>query len=134
MNALRYTSALFLSLIILLAGCTPLKYQSVNLDADDTPVRTDGYIDRKVSEGVHVIEVRHENIAALMIQKESTLNNLKGIWERRASELCPKGYQGQPEVIQPDQARTDAFYCTLRACQKYLLVSGIVYCNTVYKF
>jgi hypothetical protein len=121
--------------ITILSGCSSnLPYTQANLEVEREQRITDGYVDKEVSAGVHVIEVRHEDLIALTIQKEKTLDNLKSIWRQRAAELCPKGYQGEPEVIQPDEARTDEFFCTLNICQKYLLVSGIAYCKTVYEF
>ncbi|MED5440592.1 MAG: hypothetical protein VYA77_04680, partial [Pseudomonadota bacterium] len=116
-----------------LTGCAPLDYQAVQLDSPEQPSQTDGYINKEVSEGVHVIEVRHESLPAMMLAKERTLSNLKDIWHRRASELCKKGYQGEPEIIRPDEARTDEFYCTLNVCQKYLLASGVAYCKATYE-
>lgn len=133
MNAPRLSHVLLLTLLIHLASCAPLEYQAVQLDSPEQPVQTDGYITKEVSEGVYVIEVRHENLPAMMLQKEKTLNNLKDIWHRRASELCKKGYQGEPEIIRPDEARTDEFYCTLNVCQKYLLASGVAYCKATYE-
>lgn len=121
--------------IALLSGCSStLPYTQANLEVERDQRTTDGFVDKEVSAGVHVIEVRHEDVVALTLKKEKTLNNLKDIWHQRADELCPKGYQGEPEVIQPDEARTDEFFCTLKVCQKYLLVSGIAYCKTVYEF
>jgi hypothetical protein len=123
------------ALSLLLSACTsPLPYTQADLSVEREQRITDGYVDKEVSAGVHVIEVRHEDILALTIQKEKTLSNLKSIWQQRAKELCPKGHQGEPEVIQPDEARTNEFFCTLNICQKYLLVSGIAYCKTVYEF
>lgn len=121
--------------ITLLNGCaSTLPYTQANLAVERDQRVTDGYVDKVISTGVHVIEVRHEDAISLMWHKEQTLNNLKDIWRQRAGELCPKGYQGEPEVIQPDEARTDEFFCTLKVCQKYLLVSGVAYCKTVYEF
>ena len=133
MNALRLFPVLLVTLLLILAGCAPLDYQAVQLDSPERPAQTDGYSNKEVSEGVHVIEVRHESLPAMVLQKEQTLNNLKDIWHRRATELCPKGYQGEPEIIRPDEARTDEFYCTLNVCQKYLLASGVAYCKATYE-
>ena len=133
MNALRLIPVLLVTLLFTLAGCAPLDYQAVQLDSPERPAQTDGYINKEVSEGVHVIEVRHESLPAMMLTKERTLSNLKDIWHRRASELCKKGYQGEPEIIRPDEARTDEFYCTLNVCQKYLLASGVAYCKATYE-
>ncbi|KZY95875.1 hypothetical protein A3746_20535 [Oleibacter sp. HI0075] len=133
MNALRLIPVLLITLLFTLAGCAPLDYQAVQLDSPEQPAQTDGYINKEVSEGVHVIEVRHESLPAMMLAKERTLSNLKDIWHRRASELCKKGYQGEPEIIRPDEARTDEFYCTLNVCQKYLLASGVAYCKATYE-
>ncbi|GAA6146409.1 MAG: hypothetical protein CSH37_04935 [Thalassolituus sp.] len=129
MSALRFLPLLF----ILTAGCTPLSYQAVNLDGPDSELQTSGYIDKEVSEGVHVIEVRYEYRAAFVFQHEKTLSELKSVWHQRANALCSKGYQGEPEVIRPDEARTDEFYCTLNVCQKYPVVSGIAYCKATYE-
>ena len=133
MNALRLIPVLLVTLLFTLTGCAPLDYQAVQLDSPEQPAQTDGYINKEVSEGVHVIEVRHESLHAMMLTKERTLSNLKDIWHRRASELCKKGYQGEPEIIRPDEARTDEFYCTLNVCQKYLLASGVAYCKATYE-
>ena len=133
MNALRLIPVLLVPLLFTLAGCAPLDYQAVQLDSPEQPAQTDGYINKEVSEGVHVIEVRHESLPAMMLTKERTLSNLKDIWHRRAPELCKKGYQGEPEIIRPDEARTDEFYCTLNVCQKYLLASGVAYCKATYE-
>ena len=133
MNALRLIPVLLVPLLFTLAGCAPLDYQAVQLDSPEQPAQTDGYINKEVSEGVHVIEVRHESLPAMMLTKERTLSNLKDIWHRRASELCKKGYQGEPEIIRPDEARTDEFYCTLNVCQKYLHASGVAYCKATYE-
>ncbi len=132
MKSLLSTS-LFIISITTLSACSPLPYTKAKLSADRSERITDGYIDKEVSIGVHVIEVRHENAFALTFQKDKTLKNLKSIWNRRAEELCESGHQGTPEVIQPDEARTDEFFCTLEICQKYLLVSGIAYCKATYE-
>jgi len=123
-----------LPFLLFLSACAPLEYQAAKLDVEPAERITDGYVSKEISDGVHVIEVRHESRSAFLFQKEETLKNLKGIWKRRAAELCPKGFQGEPEVIRPDEARTDEFYCTLKVCQPYLMVSGIAYCKTVYEF
>jgi len=129
MIALRFAPLL----LIALTGCTPLSYQSVNLNADKGDIQTSGYINKEVSEGVHVIEVRHDSRTAFLLQKQTILDELTSLWHRRAKELCAKGYQGEPEVVRPADARTDEFYCTLQVCQQYPLVSGIAYCKSVYE-
>lgn len=119
--------------VLLLTACSQLPYVPADFSADAPQGTTDGYIDKEISKGVHVIEVRHESLLALTFSREKTLNHLKDLWTQRANEVCPGGYQGKPEAIQPNEARTDEFYCTLKVCQRYPLVSGIAYCNQVYQ-
>ena len=120
-------------LFLLVSACSPLPYVPADFSADAGQQHTDGYIDKEISKGVHVIEVRQESLMAMTFSKEKTLKNLSSIWHQRAGEVCPDGYQGTPETILPREARTDEFYCTLQVCQKYPLVSGIAYCNKVYQ-
>lgn len=129
MNASRF---LFL-LCVLTTGCAPLTYQAVDLNGPSGESQSNGYIDKEIRMGVHIIEVRYENRSAFILRHEKTLHEMSDIWHLRASELCRKGYRGKPEVIRPDEARTDEFYCTLEVCQKYPVLSGVAHCKTTYE-
>ena len=116
--------------LLLIAECTPLGYQKAQVSPD---THQDGYLDKEVSPGVHIIEVRQEARYALMFHRETTEARFRTHWERRAAELCPNGYTGTPEMISPREARIDEFYCTLEVCQKYPLLSGVAFCKKVYE-
>ncbi|WP_300428081.1 hypothetical protein [uncultured Thalassolituus sp.] len=122
-----------ISAVVVLSACSPLPYVPADFPAEAGESRTDGYIDKEISKGVHVIEVRQESLLALTFSRQKTLKHLTSFWHKRANEVCPGGYQGSPETILPREARTDEFYCTLKVCQKYPLISGVAYCNKVYQ-
>lgn len=55
----------------------------------------------------------------------------KRYWQRRAQELCPNGYDGGFEVIDPIDAKIEEFTCPQRFCKQYPLVSGIIKCREI---
>lgn len=112
-----------------LTACSPVEYKPVTgslLSAKD------GYMDEEIAPGVHVIEVRQVGGFQFIFNYDATITTFRQHWHRRAKELCPAGYLGEPEVLSPAEARLEAFSCTTRGCQDYPIVSGIAYCHQRY--
>lgn len=82
-----------------------------------------GYLDKRTAPGRYVLE--YADIGGYGFD----LDRNREYWYRRASELCPGGFEGKPEVIAPIDARIDAFRCAQRFCTKYPLVSGVITCD-----
>lgn len=109
-----------------LLACAPVPYQEAVGWAKGG---RDGYLDRKLAPGVYIIEVQQIGGYQQLIEHEGTIETYKGYWHRRASELCPSGYVGEPQVILPYQAKIEAFQCDLNLCQNYPMISGIARCS-----
>jgi hypothetical protein len=117
---MKCRSAILLCLLAFLAGCaafTSAPYQKAPLGVW---AGWNGYLDKEISPGVYIVEVTQ--IGGYV----HDMDVLKKHWLRRASELCPKGYTGNYEVILPAQARIDELRCNLNFCQHYPMVSGII--------
>lgn len=124
------SSSRFLLLItaLLLSACGQIPYQAIE---PGTPGLHSGYLDKEVSPGVHVIEVRHSHRYSLSQEQDLVL--MKSHWQRRAAELCLHGYRGEPDVRLPADARLSEFQCSPSSCPQTPLVSGIVWCHQRYQ-
>jgi hypothetical protein len=116
-------------LVALLTGCSPVPYKPVTGLLGSAK---DGYMDREMAPGVHVIEVRQVGGFQFIFNYDDTIEAFIRHWHRRAGELCPAGYLGEPEVLLPAEARLEEFLCDSRGCQDYPIVSGIAYCHQRY--
>ncbi len=116
-------------LLSLLSGCSPVAYKPVTGTFGDA---LDGYLDEQIAPGVYVIEVRQVGGYQFIFNYDKTISTFKEYWHRRAGELCPAGYLGEPEVLLPAEARIAEFVCSSEECQDYPLVSGIAHCHQRY--
>ena len=114
---------------LLLSGCSPVPYQPASGDLGDA---RNGYLDEQIAPGTYVIEVRQLGRMAFVLNYDETITAFKQHWHRRAKELCPAGYLGEPEVLLPIEARLDQFRCSTEECQNYPIVSGIAHCHQRY--
>jgi hypothetical protein len=105
---------------ILLFGCAPEKYRKADFSFYGG---AKGYYDKELKPGVHQLE--YAQIGGYNFNLE--LN--KKYWLRRASELCPSGFDGGYKVIHPAYAKTKFFVCPQRYCTKYPIVSGVITCK-----
>lgn len=119
-----FTSAFIVSA---LSGCGPEIYKKADLGWWSG---RHGYLDKQLSPGVYIIEVAAIGGYQFINDRDGTLATMKKNWKRRASELCPNGYSGIPQVIDPIDARIAAFRCDLVFCQGYPMISGEVKCNS----
>ena len=117
---------LLISIIFFIFGCAykPMPYQKA---VGWIHGGHGGYLDKELKPGLHLIEV--QNISDQSSYYEEIIANFRRHWHRRALELCPKGYIGEPEIIQPYQARMDSFRCNLNLCNWDRMLSGIIRCN-----
>lgn len=116
----------FIFLSVMLAACSQMSYQHA-VQADK------GYLDEEVSPGVHAIEVKQPYAWWQFKSREQHVTELKMHWQQRAEELCQHGYQGEPELIIPSEARIEAFQCTTEKCNKQLMISGLAWCHKRYR-
>lgn len=82
-----------------------------------------GYLDKEIAPGKYIVEV--SQIGGYI----RDMDVLKDHWKRRSSELCPSGFSGELEVIDPLNARIEEFRCPQRFCEQYPMVSGIIECD-----
>ena len=117
---MRYS--IFLAVALLLTACAtaPAGYKKADLSAYGV---LEGYLEKEIEPGKYILE--YSQIGGYNFNLE--LN--KQYWERRASELCPSGYDGEKEVIFPGDAKIKEFVCPQRFCEKYPLVSGVIQCR-----
>jgi hypothetical protein len=109
-----------------MVSCSPVVYQ----EAVGWPKGgRNGYLDKEIQRGVYLIEVQDIGGYQQIIDREGAISIYKSYWHRRAKELCPSGYIGEPSVILPHEARIEAFKCNLRLCQDYPMISGIAKCR-----
>ena len=113
------TISLFLFACIL-TGCAASPYKKADMSFYGG--RT-GYLDKQIAPGRYIVEYSH--IGGYNYNLE--LN--KQYWAQRASELCPNGYDGNPEVIFAGEAKIEEFVCPQNFCANYPLVSGVVQCK-----
>lgn len=99
-----------------------------------TPVeQASGYLSEEISPGVYAIEVKQHRAWYSTESKEDHLDTLKKSWQQRASELCQHGYQGEPEIIAPSEARFEGFQCATKQCNQQPMISGIAWCHKRYQ-
>lgn len=104
----------------ILCGCAPLEYKQADLGIYGG---RQGYLDKEIAPNTYVLEVAsiggyNHNIALL-----------RQHWLKRATELCPNGYEGNVETIHPAYAKIEEFVCSQNFCSDYPLVSGVIKCN-----
>ena len=105
--------------VLLLAGCATPEYQQAALTDGESRI---GYADREESTGVHVLEYMQYR------GRDYDIELHKKYWIRRAVELCPFGYDGGFEIIEPVDGRIREFDCGEDRCARYALVSGVIRC------
>lgn len=117
-----------LVLVILMSACasTPMEYKRADLSMYEG---LHGYLDQEISPGVYVIEVTQRGGYQFINDYEGTVALLKSYWFRRAGELCPRGFDGEPSVVKAYQAQIKEIYCDLRFCQNYPVISGMASCH-----
>ena len=110
-----------ISLVILfvLSGCSKLEYKKADLGFY---AGHEGYLDKEIKPGVHIIEVTQTGG-----YKDNSMLFIP-YWKKRARELCPKGYDGEPIIIHATDAKIKEFYCGVRFCQFQKVASGIARC------
>lgn len=116
----------FSFVFLLSTACAPMPYQSA-LQADR------GFLDEEVAPGVYAIEVKQPFAWWQFKSREHHIEELKKHWQQRAEELCQHGYQGEPEIIIPSDARIEAFQCKAEQCNTQPMVSGLVWCHKRYR-
>jgi len=120
---------ILLPFFLFLSGCSPVAYKPVSgMLGDDR----NGYMDEQIAPGTFVIEIRQLGRLPFILNYDETIRTFKEHWQRRASELCPAGYLGKPEVLLPAEARIEDFRCSTEQCQNYPIVSGIAHCHQRY--
>ena len=106
---------------LLLSSCSILPYKKADLSLY---AGHEGYLDKELSPGIHLIEVTqyggYKDNTSLFVP----------YWHRRAAELCPNGYKGEPQMIYATEAQIEEFVCELRFCQYFPVASGIARCKT----
>ena len=104
---------------LLLAACATATYQPADLAGGSS---RDGYANRETTPGVHVLEYMQYR------GRDYDLERHTQYWNRRAVELCPFGFNGGFEVIDPANAKIEEFNCSEDRCRRYALVSGVIRC------
>ena len=107
-------------------ACSPVEYKR---PTGSSMGNQGGFLDEEVKPGLHVIEVQQIGGYQFIFNNEETKKTFISHWKRRASELCPAGYVGEPEWIQPIDAKIERFRCTLLGCQDYPMLSGYARCS-----
>ena len=107
-----------------------MPYQAAKTRA---PSATNGYLEQELSPGVFVIEVQQQRPSFSFINHQQHLLNLQNHWQKRAAEICPFGYQGQPDVIAPVDAQIEAFRCEPENCKQEPMISGVAKCHKRYQ-
>ena len=119
--------------LVLLVGCAsiskPMEYVKSEPVGKGPGGATPGYADKEISRGVYVVEVRQIGGYQFIANAENTEHTYVSHWKRRAGELCPDGYTGEPIWIKPMDAQIYQFRCEARFCQNYPMVSGSVTCK-----
>jgi hypothetical protein len=106
--------------ICILTGCAAAPYKKADLSLFGG---RQGYLDKQIAPGRYVLEYSHIG------GYNYNLKLNKQYWARRASELCPNGYEGAPEVIFAGNAKIKEFVCPQNFCANYPLVSGVIQCK-----
>ena len=110
-----------LAAISLLSACSVLPYKKADLSLY---AGNEGYLDKELSPGVHLIEVTqyggYKDNSGLFVP----------YWHRRAAELCPNGYEGEPQMIFAPAAQIEEFVCEVNFCQYFRVASGVARCKT----
>ena len=114
-----------LILVVFVAGCSIMDYQKADLSMYSGH---QGYLDQQISPGIHIIEITQRGGYQFGFDNKKLLSKLAEYWDRRASELCPNGYEGESKAILALNAKIPAFQCNKNFCQGYPVVSGIVKC------
>lgn len=106
-----------------LAGCAtmqPTPYQQADPGLLEG---RQGYLDERTAPGRYIVEYADIGGPGFSVDRN------REYWHRRAAELCPAGFEGEPETIPPGDARIAAFRCTQRFCREYPVVSGVITCT-----
>jgi hypothetical protein len=132
-NLVKIQLSLTMVVLALLTGCAsmtqPMKYAKSEPIGKGPGGASPGYAEKEISPGVYVVEVRQIGGYQFIVNSEGTEHIYVSHWKRRASELCPSGYVGEPSWIRPMEAQIYQFRCELRFCQNYPMVSGTVACK-----
>jgi hypothetical protein len=91
---------------------------------------TPGYLDQEISPGVYIVEVRKIGGYQFIATPDNAEHTFITFWKRRAGELCPNGYSGEPRWIRPMEAQIDQYRCDANFCQNYPMVTGTVTCKS----
>ena len=130
---MKSSFAVMLCISILLAGCSsmtgPMEYVRSEPIGKGPGGATPGYLDEEIATGVYIVEVRQIGGYQFIATAENTEHTYISHWKRRAGELCPSGYTGDPTWIRPMDAQISQYRCVARYCQNYPMVSGRVTCN-----
>ena len=103
-----------------LISCAETPYQKARISGYGG---RQGYHDKEIRPHTFLLEYSHIG------GNDYNLEKNKEFWHRRASELCPNGYDATLEVIDPINAKFSEFVCPEKFCTKYPLVSGIIQCK-----
>lgn len=117
---------IYIFTLLILSACAPMPYQSA-LQADR------GFLDEETTPGVYAIEVKQPYSWWKFKSREQHIEELKAHWQQRAEELCQHGYQGEPEIIIPNEARIEAFQCGIDQCSQQPMASGLAWCHKRYR-
>ncbi|MCF6299797.1 MAG: hypothetical protein L3J52_01530 [Proteobacteria bacterium] len=124
---LKLKTVIVIAFISLLYSCSPVKYKKASLGFING---ASGYLDVEISPGIFLInEVTQQGGYQFIIKYDQTISVFKDHWERRALELCPKGYKGESSVIFKYQAEIKEFHSDLYGFRNDPVVSGVVVCE-----
>jgi hypothetical protein len=122
MESVNMLRLFFVGVLLVGTGCAAAPYKKADMSMY---AGRQGYLEKQVGPGKYILEYSH--IGGYNYNLEL---NTK-YWTKRATELCPNGFDGKPEAIFPGDAKIKEFVCPQNFCADYPLVSGIIECRNL---
>ena len=124
MNKINFLTLILLSLGM--AACSSPKYQKANKSQSS---KERGYMDKKIKPNTYLVEYAWRGGLSWITSCDKNVAKLENYWNKRATELCPCGYEGQPSFLRADEAKFPEFNSSKKEYRAEPIASGEVVCK-----
>ena len=111
-------------LIFILSACSSGEYKKASLAFYNG---YDGYFETQFEANKYILEYNNTSIGNGSYKKHDEIT--EQFWLRRASELCPNGFNGKPEMIYRRKAKLDILKTDIMGFNEFRIASGIIECK-----
>lgn len=117
----RLNSTLIILLTVIFSSCASPKYQKAK--------RERGYLDKKVSANTYLVEYSWKGGLSWITSCDKNMEKLETYWTKRATELCPCGFEGKPTLVRAKDSKFEDFNSSRSNYRAEPVATGEAVCN-----